>query len=312
MIAHTLEFTETPFAPFTPWAMGRVDGKDKPAELLFGRMHEDSRIEAGVFPKGARVFAIASAGCTALSLARRGDLVTAVDINPAQCEYVRARCRGGQIEVGSIDRLLAAARGALRWIGLPQLELRAFLNMDDTERQARHWREHLDSFAWRTALACTLNPLTLRAAYSSDFVRALPPRFAVVFRTRLERGFARHANCENEYAWRMLLGCEPPNTIETHQPEPCVRVEHADAAEYLENCTPGSLDAFTISNILDGAPDAYRTRLFTAMKRAAAPHARYVLRSLAEPATSIESGVATEDRSMLWGIVKVGAVAELR
>lgn len=312
MVAHTLEFTDTPFAPFTPWALGRVDGKEKPAELLFGRMHEDWRIEDGVFPKGARVFAIASAGCTALALARRGDLVSAVDINPAQCDYVRARCRGAQVEVGAIDRLLAAARGALRWIGLPQLELRAFLNMDDPERQIRHWREHLDSFAWRTALACTLNPLTLRAAYSSDFVRSLPPKFAVVFRERLERGFARHANFENEYAWRMLLGYEPPNSIENNQPEPCVRVECADAVEFLERCEPASFDAFTLSNILDGAPEQYRLRLFLAMKRAAAPNARYVLRSLAEPSTPLEAGVAAEDRSMLWGIVKVGVVSELR
>lgn len=311
MIAHTLEFAETPYAPFTPWALGRVDGKEKPAELLFGRMHEDARVETGVFPKGARVFAIASAGCTSLALARRGDLVTTVDINPAQCEYVRARCRGAQVEAGSIDRLLAAARGALRWIGLPQLELRAFLNMDDPGRQIRHWREHLDSFAWRTALACTLNPLTLRAAYSSEFVRSLPPRFAVVFRERLERGFARHANCENEFAWRMLLGCEPPNTVENRQPEPCVRVECADAAEYLERREPGSFDAFTLSNILDGPNETYRARLFRAMKRAAAPDARYVLRSLAAPATALDAGVAAEDRSMLWGIVKVGLVREL-
>lgn len=308
MVAHTLEFADP---LFTPWALGNPDARSRPAELQFGRMHEDARVEAGVFPKGARVFAIASAGCTALALARRGDLVTAVDINPAQCDYVRARCRGAHVETGAVDRLLAAARGALRWIGLPQLELRAFLNMDDPARQARHWRENLDSFAWRTALACTLNPLTLRAAYSSDFVRTLPPRFAVVFRERLERGFARHANCENEFAWRMLLGSELPNARENTQPEPCVRVECSDALDYLEHCAPASFDAFTLSNILDGAPETYRLRLFLAMKRAATPDARYVLRSLAAPDNPLDAGLAVEDRSMLWGIVKVGCVAEL-
>jgi S-adenosylmethionine:diacylglycerol 3-amino-3-carboxypropyl transferase len=305
MSAHTIEI------PTTPWAAGRVDGREIPPELLFGQMYEDARIEERAFTKGSRVFAIASAGCTALALARRGDVVTAVDINPAQCEYVRARCRGRGAELGSIDRVLAAARGALRWIGLRKEDLDAFLSLEDPREQIRYWREHLDNFAWRTALACTLNPLTLRAAYSSEFIRALPPRFAVVFRERLERGFARHPNRTNAFAWRMLAGSNPPEYREIYQPEPCVRVICSDAANYLETCEPASFDAFTLSNILDGAPPQYSERLFKAMKRAAAPGARYVLRGLTEPASQQEASLATEDASMLWGLVRVGEVSAL-
>jgi S-adenosylmethionine:diacylglycerol 3-amino-3-carboxypropyl transferase len=293
MSAHTLEI------PATPWAAGQVDGNNRSAELLFGLMHEDTRIEERVFERGSRVFAIASAGCTAL----------AVDINPAQCEYVRARCRGHGIEMGSIDRVLAAARGALRWIGLRREDVDTFLRLDNPDQQIRYWREHLDSFAWRTALACTLNPLTLRAAYSSEFIRALPPRFAVVFRERLERGFARHPNSSNVFAWRMLKGENPPGHHAILQPEPCVKVVCADAAEFLERCEPESFDAFALSNILDGAPKSYRERLFAAMRRAASKHARSVLRRLAEPVNQRESGLAGEDASMLWGLVRADEVA---
>src|SRR5687768_12321771 len=73
----------------TAWRRGRIDRRAGPPELLFGRMYEDSAVELGAFEPGGRVFCIASAGCTAFDLAGRGDDVTAVDINPAQVEYVR-------------------------------------------------------------------------------------------------------------------------------------------------------------------------------------------------------------------------------
>jgi Protein of unknown function (DUF3419) len=70
------------------WRNGRLDARPGPATVLFGRMHEDWSIEASLFPPGSRVLCIASAGCTALALADRGNIVTAVDINPAQIDYV--------------------------------------------------------------------------------------------------------------------------------------------------------------------------------------------------------------------------------
>jgi S-adenosylmethionine:diacylglycerol 3-amino-3-carboxypropyl transferase len=88
-----------------------------------------------------------------------------------------------------------------------------------------------------------------------------------------------------------------------------VKVVCADAAEFLERCEPESFDAFALSNILDGAPKSYRERLFAAMRRAASKHARYVLRSLAEPVNQRESGLAGEDASMLWGLVRADEVA---
>jgi S-adenosylmethionine:diacylglycerol 3-amino-3-carboxypropyl transferase len=60
---------------------------------MFGRMHEDWRVEAEVFRPGGRIFCIASSGYTALALAERGFRVTAVDVNPAQIARRRARGR---------------------------------------------------------------------------------------------------------------------------------------------------------------------------------------------------------------------------
>jgi hypothetical protein len=127
-------------------------------------------------------------------------------------------------------------------------------------------------------------------------------------RARLARCFATHPNRTNVYA-RALLGGEldqapPPRNA-------AIRFECADAAAYLEGCPPASFAGFTLSNILDGASSAYRTRLFAAVQRAATPEAVVVLRSFAEPAAPTATNVAARDRSILWGVVDVKRVAEL-
>ena len=127
-------------------------------------MHEDWRIEASLFPPGSRVLCIASAGCTALALANRGDRVTGVDVNPAQIDYVRARLAGMPAKAGRVDLMLMKARRALRWLGWNEAKLRAFLTLRDPIEQMRFWRQRLDGPLWRTALECALHPLVLRSA----------------------------------------------------------------------------------------------------------------------------------------------------
>jgi hypothetical protein len=41
----------------------------------------------------------------------------------------------------------------------------------------------------------------------------LPPRYDRIVRARLERGFARHPNRTNPYAWRFFLGTDPTPTL---------------------------------------------------------------------------------------------------
>ena len=269
--------------PDSRWASGRLN---------FGRMFEDAEIELGVFAPGARVFCVASAGCTAFALAEHGCDVTAVDVNPAQTAYVRARLAGAPSRPGLADKMLAR----FRRLGSSDT-LRAFCELDDPHEQVAFWDERLDSARFRLAFAAALRPAALAAA--------LPPRLDVLVRGRLRRGFAAYRNRSNPYLRGLLLGELPP-------PPPrglAVRVETADAAEFLERCMPASFDGFTFSNVLDGADHAFAGRLREAAARAAAPGAIAVLRTLAEPESPDELEHARRDRAPLWGAIRIEQAA---
>src|SRR5579862_4123721 len=172
-------------APATPWSRGCLDGRDTSAELLFGWMHEDWRIEAEVFSPESRVFAIASAGCTALALADCGHDVTAVDVNAEQIRYCRERLAGGETQPGAIDRLLALGRRLLPAAGITSARLREFLALRDAGEQLRFWRERLHAHRWRALIACAFSPLILRspsimARRAPPLLSALPARFPEV------------------------------------------------------------------------------------------------------------------------------------
>jgi hypothetical protein len=179
------------------WRRGRLDRRAGPPELLFGRMYEDSAVELDAFEPGARVFCIASAGCTAFDLAARGDDVTAVDVNPVQVEYVRARARGEPVRNGKVDRGLGRLRRLTPAIGWSRDALEHFCSLADPEAQLDFWRRRLDTRRLRIALAALFSPLRLRSAYATPFVAVLPRRFDRVLRLRFEGGFARHPNASN-------------------------------------------------------------------------------------------------------------------
>jgi S-adenosylmethionine:diacylglycerol 3-amino-3-carboxypropyl transferase len=265
-------------------------------------MWEDAEIEAQVFPPGSRVFCIASAGCTALGLARRGCRVTAVDVNPAQIDYVARRLAGRPTENGRADRLLARARKLMPLAGWRHDTLERFCALRDPRAQGRFWDEELDGPRLRAGLAGLLNPLALRAVYTPEFVRALPPRFDRVVRRRLRRTFGTYPNEGNPFARRLLLGEEDDEPAATRL---AIELVCADAADYLERAAPGSFDCFSLSNIFDGATREYETRLFRAMRRAGGPGFRYVLRSLREPEEQADANWAKRDRAPLWGSVRV-------
>jgi hypothetical protein len=155
-----------------------------------------------------------------------------------------------------------------------------------------------------------LSRAMLRSVYAPEFLAFLPARFGAVVRARMERGFARHANAENPYARLLLLG---------ESSDPCARVSRAaalrfvagDAASVLEACAPGSFAGFALSNILDGAKAAYRSRLAAAVRRAATSEAVVVQRSFAEQPSETAVNHAAEDRSLLWGQVSIGRPEQL-
>lgn len=122
-------------------------------------------------------------------------------------------------------------------------------------------------------------------------------------RGRMERCFTLHCNRKNPYARALLLGemCFEQNLPEAGR----VQLECADAATFLESQPAGSFTGVSLSNILDGANQAYERRLFGAVQRAAAPGAVVVLRSFGESSLRGRTNHAAEDRAMLWGTVDI-------
>jgi S-adenosylmethionine:diacylglycerol 3-amino-3-carboxypropyl transferase len=268
-------------------------------------MYEDTAIELGVFPPGSRVFCIASAGDMALELGRSNQ-VTAVDINPVQLAYARGRLDGAPADRGTAERLLDLGRGLLPLAGWRRPLLEAFLSLENPAEQLEFWRRNLDTRRFRAGVDLLLSFTALRGAYAAAFLEVLPPRFGRVIRSRMERCFGRHPNAGNPFARALLLG-EFPGPVRVQRSD--VILACADAADFLEQCQPGSFDAFTLSNILDGATESYRRRLMAAVERAATPRAVVVLRSFGEPTPEVTMNVAGNDRSMLWGVVEVRVLA---
>jgi hypothetical protein len=184
-----------------------------------------------------------------------------------------------------------------------------FLDLDDPAEQIAFFCRHLDTARYRAAMDLILSRAVLEAVYARPFLRRLPPDFGRVMCGRFERGFARHSNRRNPYARALFLGEHtdgpPPPQART------IRLAHRDAAAFLEMEPAATFDGFALSNILDGASDGYRRRLLAAVKRAAAPGAAIVLRSFSEPDGSSGTGLAREDRAMLWGVVQVREASAL-
>jgi S-adenosylmethionine:diacylglycerol 3-amino-3-carboxypropyl transferase len=273
-------------------------------------MYEDLEIELAVFPSSGHVFTIASAGSTSMALSARGLQVTAVDINPAQIDYVRDRLAGAPARPGTADRLFSLGRRILPLLGLRRASIRAFLELDDPPNQIKFWRRHLDTARFRAALKLGLHRRALQLVYLRTFLRVVPDHFDRVMRGRLERCFAHHSNRRNPYAWRLFLGIDPPDFEPMATVPQRIELIRADAAEYLERCPPTSFAGFTLSNILDGTDPSYRDRLMAAVRHAAAPGAIVVLRSFAEPAPGESPEWAIKDRSMLWGVVRVETLGQ--
>jgi S-adenosylmethionine:diacylglycerol 3-amino-3-carboxypropyl transferase len=271
-------------------------------------MYEDTAIELRVFQPGGRVFCIASAGCTAITLAAHHTVV-AVDINPVQVAYVQQRLARHAIQAGSAERILAFARNLAPFAGWNRRTVEAFLDLDDPKQQTLYWRRHLDTRRFRAAFSFLFSRLVLRSLYSTAFLSGLPPDFGTVLRTRMERCFAMHPNRRNPYAHALLAG-----DMRSSSDDPALRqieVQCADAADFLERQPAAIFTGFSLSNILDGTNSAYARRLLAAVQHAAAPEATVVLRSFHEPEHATETNHAAEDRAMLWGIVDVRQASAL-
>ncbi len=292
----------------TIWERGRLDARVGPRQVLFGRMYEDTSVELDAFRPGSRVLCIASAGCTAMKLAPHHEVV-AIDINPVQLEYASRRIEGDPGFRGKAERVMDFMRFFAPLAGWWPSRVQAFVELEDPAEQMQYWNRELNTWRFRTALDGLFSFTALRSVYAPRFLDFLPKRLGKVMRSRMERNFARHPNRTNPYVRSLLLGelsSDPPPPEAQN-----IQLVHADAAAYLESEPPGSFDGFTLSNILDGADDAYRARLFAAVKRAASPDAMTVLRSFGDAEADSPANRAADDRSMLWGTVLVRRADEL-
>ncbi len=286
--------------PETPWRQGRFQSSAGGQRLLFGQMYEDVRIEQEAFAGRSRIFAIASAGCTALALSGNHKVV-ACDINPVQLAYARRRIDGGGIETGDAERGMSVARMGMPLIGWSEGKVKEFLGLSKEEEQLGYWRANLDTWRFRTCFDLMMSRAVLRLVYSPELLGSLPEGFGPVLRGRLERGFGRHSNLENPYLQSLFLGKGSGAPVRAKGE---IELVEDDAASYLEGCEAGSFDGFTISNILDGAPRSYRERLVRAIRFAASEGAMVVHRSFGEP-PQMSGNRAADDRALLWGLVAV-------
>jgi len=293
--------------PDTAWTAGRLSSRQGDRRVLFGRMYEDVAVERAVFAGKGRVFCIASAGDTALALAREHEVV-ACDINPVQLAYARERGDGAPRRVGDADRAMAAMRKLMPLIGWNRAALEEFLGMRDVEEQSDFWHRRLNTWRFRKGMDLLMSHAVLRRVYSKPLLAALEPEFGKVLRQRMDRTFARHPNADNPYARALLLG-EVEEAAEDSGSGRGVTWLEGDAASVLQSMPPGSLDGFTLSNILDGASAGYRERLMQAVARAATPGAMVVLRTFGRSTGCHKSEDWTErDRSILWGQVMAAPV----
>lgn len=285
-----------------------VSGRHHKPRLLFGRMHEDSSIECSLFPPGAKVFCFASAGCTAMALAAQGRPVDAVDVNPEQVAYVKRRLAGEAVQDGVVEHMLRRARNAIGRLGPDRDAIRSFLLLENPCEQVHIWQQDFDHALTPRLFDLALSRFVLGVFYRPGFLPSVPALFGETMRKRIIRGLGAHPNSSNPYFWRLLCGCDPPG-FAPHAPITIApRVICADVAEYLEAAAPRSYDAFSLSNIFDGATPQYQVRVRAAISKAAKPGAVVIVRSLLEPENETQDRLAALDRSMLWGRIQIDRI----
>lgn len=287
----------------TPWRQGPF--RARPRGLMFGQTYEDPGIELEAFPPQSRVFCIAGAGYTARTLAATGHHVTAVDINIAQLDYAKSRAGGSPSRTGFAERMLALGRNLAQLAGWTRARLDTFLSLSDCGEQAEFWDRELDTARWRSAVDTLLAPQLLSLGYRNPFVGSLPRDFGSRLRQRLRHGWASHSNSCNPFAALLLKGRPLPEPCSSATP---IQFVCADAADFLESCPPGAFEAFSLSNIGDGASSEYLQRLGAAVEHAAAPGAVVVTRSFREPDSDMSRNRVAQDRSLLWGVVQVSCL----
>ncbi len=111
---------------------------------------------------------IASAGCTALALATRHEVV-AIDINGDQLAYAKHRLAGAPASRGTAERVMDFGRMFAPLVGWSKRRVHEFLALDDCAAQVDYWLRHLDTRRFRAALRVlfSVTALVLHAGFGA-------------------------------------------------------------------------------------------------------------------------------------------------
>ncbi|SDS26117.1 hypothetical protein SAMN04489719_1912 [Agrococcus carbonis] len=276
--------------------------------LLHGWDWVDPRIELEELAPGSRVLAVAGAGELVGALAAAGHRVSAVASNRHQLDYARRRVAGAPFEPGAAERLFDLGRGMVRAVSpaWSRRRMRQFLQEDEPLRAAAAWKAKLDNRSLASILKTMLGPAgALSALVLRDFSTPIPPHFDEAIRGRIGRALRKHAPRDNPFAWRLLLGEDLPGLRPPHVEPGAITWIEAPLLEHLESVEPGSYDAISLSNVVDGADERWVRDLRKAAVRATAPGGPVIARSFATTMDDDAAKRARRDRAMLWGSVVV-------
>lgn len=276
--------------------------------VLHGWDWSDPSIELDELAPESRVLVSGGAGEMIAALAHAGHSVTAIGSNRNQLEYARRRIAGGGFEPGAAERLIDLGRGMIRaaspaW---SRRRMRQFLLESDPLKAAQAWNDRLDNRTLASILKTMLGPAgTLSALVLRDFSTPIPPHFDEAIRGRIGRALRKHAPRDNPYAWRLLLGEDLPGYHPPRVEPDAITWIDAPLLDHLELVEPGSYDAITLSNVIDGADERWVRDLRKAAVRAVVPGGPVIARSFATTIDDEAAKRARRDRAMLWGSIVV-------
>ena len=305
-----------------------------PWHLKFADVREDPAIEAALVHQTGSdaVLLVASAGCTALTLAQRFPDValTVFDWNPLQLAHVQHKSRAamngdlralnvgtddprGLNQRGEFEGLFRTLRGFVEEFVAPAADIGAYFrgDLDPSE-----W---LSSPYWEAAFETAFNTPFLHAMFGPAATQhAEPGSYPAYFRRAFERGLRRSDGRHNPFLQHVLLGAYLPE----------------DAPAYVRSRSPASIEAVlgslpdvpdlsrfglvSLSNLFDWSDDAHTSACADALgtlRPGAAILIRQLnnqrnLRAFFEPAFTFDDGLGAslwdQDRSLFYNRIEVG------
>lgn len=197
----------------------------------------------------------------------------------------------GLHQCGVIERRLKQVMFCLPFVQ-SRRNVRRLFGARSLRDQRRAYKNLWNHWRWKWAFQIVLSKPVLKMVYGEDFVRAVPPQFALQMKQRLDDTLLRHPLWRNGYLWQTFRGRYPKNDVAL---PPYLQIENhpiivdglsqtllecADAMSALEACAPNSIGFFALSNILEITSAEYSHRLLQAVARAAKPGASVCLRSI--------------------------------